>query len=171
MDFPIRHPDFTTITCLDWQPLLRDNRHKDLIIDSMRYLARERKAIFYAFVIMETHFHVIWQMFGQEELHKIQMSFLKFTSQRLLRLLSAKGSPFLEELLVNKKDRKYQVWMRRSLSISLWSERVFTQKLDYIHNNPVKAGLCKNAEDYLYSSARFYICNERNWDFLEHYLG
>jgi REP element-mobilizing transposase RayT len=171
MDFPIRHPDFTTVTCLDWQPLLRDNRHKDLIIDSMRYLARERKAIFYAFVIMETHFHVICQMFGKEELHKVQHSFLKFTSQTLLRFLSAHRSPFLEELLVNKKDRKYQVWMRRSLSISLWSERVFTQKLDYIHNNPVKAGLCKNAEDYPYSSARYYKCNERNWDFLEHYLG
>lgn len=171
MDFPIRHPDFTTVTCLGWKPLLTDNSHKDVIIESMQFLSRERRAIIYAFVIMETHFHIIWQMAGKEELHKVQLSFLKFTSQTLLRRLSEEKSSFLEELLVNKSDRKCQVWMRRSLSISLWSGKVFEQKLDYIHNNPVQAGLCRNPEDYHYSSARFYICNERNWDFLEHYHG
>jgi len=100
----------------------------------------------------------------------VQMSFLKFTSQTMLRMLSQKGSAFMEELLVNKRDRKYQVWMRRSLSIPLWSEKVFIQKLDYIHYNPVKAGLCRYPEEYHYSSAGYYYCNERKWDFLEHYL-
>jgi hypothetical protein len=58
----------------------------------------------------------------------------------------------LEALLVEAKDRKYQVWERNSLSIALWSGKVFAQKLEYIHNNPVKAGLCACAEDYKYSA-------------------
>ena len=49
--------------------------------------------------------------------------------------------------------------------------RVFIQKLEYIHNNPIRAGLCKEAEDYKYSSARFYNRNEKDWDFLVHYNG
>lgn len=58
------------------------------------------------------------------------------------------------------------MWQRNSLNIELRSEKVFNQKLDYIHNNPVKAGLCILAEDYKYSSAKYYILNEKNFDFL-----
>jgi hypothetical protein len=50
-------------------------------------------------------------------------------------------------------------------------EGVFWQKLDYLHNNPVKAGLCKLPEDYKYSSARFYEKNEKDWVFLTHHEG
>ncbi len=42
------------------------------------------------------------------------------------------------------------------------------QKPDYIHNNPVKAGLCRLPEDYKYSSARFYERNEKDLVFLTH---
>jgi hypothetical protein len=66
------------------------------------------------------------------------------------------------ELIVNAKDRKHQVWECNSLNIPLWSPEVFWQKLDYIHNNPVKAGLCRLAEDYKYSSERFYERNEKD---------
>jgi len=40
------------------------------------------------------------------------------------------------------------------------------QKLDYIHNNPVKVGLCALEEEYKYSSAGYYIANRKDWDFL-----
>jgi len=40
------------------------------------------------------------------------------------------------------------------------------EKLDYIHNNPVKAGLCALEEEYKYSSAGYYIANRKDWDFL-----
>jgi hypothetical protein len=41
----------------------------------------------------------------------------------------------------------------------------------YIYQNPVKAGLCKYAEDYYYSSASFYYSGDRRWDFLVHVDG
>ena len=31
------------------------------------------------------------------------------------------------------------------------------QKIDYIHNNPVKAGIVEYPEEYLYSSAKNYL--------------
>jgi putative transposase len=71
-----------------------------------------------------------------------------------------------EKIEVNLKDRKHQVWQRDSLSIELRSKKVYEQKLNYIHNNPVKAGKCIIEEDYKYSSARYYILNEKNWYFL-----
>jgi hypothetical protein len=49
------------------------------------------------------------------------------------------------------------------------NRQVVEQKLDYIHNNPMKAGLCENSIDYEYSSARYYELNEDNWGFITHY--
>jgi len=55
------------------------------------------------------------------------------------------------------------------LGISLWTQPVFKQKLDYIHSNPVAAGICRFAEEYRYSSASFYLKGTSHWDFLTHY--
>ena len=46
--------------------------------------------------------------------------------------------PLLIQLKVKAADRQQQVWERNSLSIELWSEKIFIQKLNYIHNNPVQ---------------------------------
>lgn len=43
----------------------------------------------------------------------------------------------LEIFTVNASDRKYQIWERNPLSISLWTQLVFKQKLNYIHLNPM----------------------------------
>ena len=45
----------------------------------------------------------------------------------------------LEIFKVKASDRKYQIWERNPLSVSLWSQPVFKQKVDYIHLNPVVA--------------------------------
>ncbi|MBY0434774.1 MAG: transposase, partial [Cyclobacteriaceae bacterium] len=58
-----------------------------------------------------------------------------------------------------------------SLGVPLWTPEVFEQKIGYIHNNPVKAGICRYPEDYKYSSARFYGKNEKDWVFLSHHEG
>ena len=62
----------------------------------------------------------------------------------------------LEQYKVNKTDREYQIWKRNPLSIELGSEKIFLQKLEYIHYNPVKANLGNYPEDYYFSSALFY---------------
>jgi len=67
---------------------------------------------------------------------------------------------------VNLKDRRYQIWQRNSLSIELRSPEVYQQKLNYIHRNPVKAGISEQEEVYKYSSARYYLLNEKNWEFI-----
>lgn len=165
------YADFITVTCLDWVPVIMEDRFKEIIIESLRFLTHNKRIAVYGFVIMPNHLHLIWQMLGEHKRENVQRDFLKFTSQQILKHLRNEGAVLQKRLLVQSKDRKYQVWKRNSLSIPLWSDWVFTQKLDYIHNNPVKAGLCKNPEDYYYSSASFYHFNDRHWDFLTHYNG
>jgi hypothetical protein len=72
---------------------------------------------------------------------------------------------------VNKGDREYQIWKREPLGIDLFTEAVFMQKLNYIHNNPVAAGLCKLPEKYYYSSALFYEQGIDHFNMLTQYKG
>jgi hypothetical protein len=74
----------------------------------------------------------------------------------------------LEEFKVAAKDRQYQIWERNSLSIDLWSMPVLLQKMNYIHQNPVRAGLCSLPEQYPYSSATFYETGIDAFGFLRH---
>jgi len=171
ISFSKEHPEFLTVTCLEWKNILADDRFKDIITDSLTYLTQSNRIYIYCFVIMSNHFHLIWQMVGDHKRSDVQRDFLKYTGQQIVKTLQNEQSEILKELLVNAKDRKHQVWERNSLGVPLWTPEVFRQKLDYIHDNPVKAGLCKRPEDYRYSSARFYEKNENDWAFLTHHQG
>ena len=89
---------------------------------------------------------------------KIQMRFLKYTAQQMKFKMIDSNNKILNEFLVEANDRTYQIWERNSLRVDLWSEKVFMQKLNYIHNNPCKHPwyLAKHPEGYKYSSAKFY---------------
>ena len=63
------------------------------------------------------------------------------------------------------------LWRREPLSIELISESLFIQKLEYIHYNPVRAGLCEEPENYHYSSAKFYYDGTNSFGMLKHFTG
>ena len=155
MIYAKEYPEFLTVTCLEWKHILREDRFKDVIIDSLLFLTKAKRVCVYGFVIMSNHFHLIWQIMGDNKRDALQRDFLKYTGQQILKNLRNEQSALLNELLVNAKDRKHQVWERNSLGVPLWSQEVSLQKLEYIHNNPVREGLCRYPEDYKYSSARF----------------
>ncbi len=66
---------------------------------------------------------------------------MKQTAKQLKLTLAKNDSATLDNFKVNKYNRSYQIWKRDSLSIELRTHAVFMQKLEYIHYNPVKAGL------------------------------
>lgn len=56
----------------------------------------------------------------------------------------------------NIRNTINQFWRQNNQPKELTDNLIIDQKLDYLHNNPVEAGVVENAEDYLYSSARDY---------------
>ena len=75
----------------------------------------------------------------------------------------------LEYYRSTQKDREYNFWERRAYKATIYNRKVAKQKIDYMHYNPVKAGLCDRPQDYKYSSARFYGTNRDDGGFLTHY--
>ncbi len=163
------YPQFFTATNLEWKKLLQPDKYKDIIITSLQFLVKEKRVRITAFVIMPNHIHLIWQMLEGHIEDSVQRDFLKYTAQQIKADLKKKHPEVLEQFKVNAKDRQYQFWERNALSIELRTEKTYLQKLDYLHYNPVRAGLCKLPEAYRYSSASLYELNKTEWDFLSHF--
>jgi hypothetical protein len=96
---------------------------KDVIIDSLKFLVKEKRVQVNTFVIMSNHIHLIWQVQKGFVRKNVQRDFLKFTSQTIKRDLKKNHPAVLEKFLVNAKDRKYQIWERNPLSLDLLTKR------------------------------------------------
>ena len=168
MKYPIYWPEFLTATILNWKHLLKEDKYKEMIIESLRFLVAEKRITLYAFVLMSNHMHLIWQALQEDTPESIQHSLLSFTSKNFKADLEKNHPQVLPHFKVNAKDRKYQFWERNSLGIELFTDKVFYQKLEYIHYNPVEAGLCKLPEEYYYSSAKFYEYGIDDFGMLTH---
>ncbi|WP_417556976.1 transposase [Mesoflavibacter zeaxanthinifaciens] len=149
-------PQFYTASIIKGKFLLNSDKHKLILIESLQYLVKENRVIIYGYVIMDNHIHIVWKPTKLYSLKHTQLSFMKFTAQRLKRELQNNNSIYLNDFKVEAKDRKYQFWKRNPLCVDLLNEKIIQQKLNYIHQNPVKAQICNNPEDYRFSSARFY---------------
>ena len=167
------HTQFTTITNLNWFPILQSNYHKQIIIESLKTRVDKKQVTIYAFVIMPNHMHIIWQLHDGIIKEDFQRDFCKFTARSILQFMRMNEDPLLGFLKVTTPDRKYQVWKRNSLSIEIYSEKVFLQKMNYVHNNPIHAKwrLADLPENYLYSSALFYETGIDPFGLITHFRG
>ena len=165
------HPQFFTATILEWKHLLANDLYKQVILNSLRFLVNDKRVVVNGFVIMSNHIHLIWQAMNGFTPKQLQHSLLSFTANKITQDLQLNNQELLQELRVNAKDRQYQVWERNALSVDLFSEEVYLQKLNYIHNNPVTAGLCNVPGNYKYSSAAFYETLFDEFGFLTHWRG
>lgn len=85
------HAEFLTVTCLEWKHVLKEDRFKDIITESLTYLAESKRVYVYAFVIMSNHFHLIWQMMGEHKKANVQRGFLKYSSQQILKTMKTEN--------------------------------------------------------------------------------
>jgi putative transposase len=148
---------FWTATINKWQRLLEDDDYKDVIINSLAHLSDKKLIDVFAFVIMPNHIHLIWRINANNGKETTQGSFLKFTAHEFRKMLFTKNGQ-LSKYFVKASNKQHEFWQRDSLAIHLFTPKVFFQKLDYIHNNPLQGhwSLVKEPVDYKYSSAKFY---------------
>jgi REP element-mobilizing transposase RayT len=113
--------------------------------------------LLFAYVIMPDHFHVLTD---QPREPSTVLQFIKgIVSRRVLGYLrEMKYESSLKKLEHDswKRNHRYSLWQHDSDVFSITSESTFMQKVNYIHQNPVRAGLVERAEDYRWSSARFW---------------
>ncbi len=63
---------------------------------------------------------------------------------------------FLMNAANSKKHKEYKFWQEGNHAIELYGEKFVWDKINYIHNNPVRAGFVKEPQEWIYSSACNY---------------
>lgn len=149
---------FFTATNYQWNTLLSDDKHKNIILSTLQFLVKENRVKVFGYVIMPNHLHIIWHLSEGQTKNSTQGSLLRFTAQQIKFEMIKNNSKDLNKCKVSAKDREYQIWERNPLSIEIFSDKLFEQKLNYIHFNPIseKWKLANTPEEYLFSSAKYY---------------
>ena len=171
MEIITHYPHFFTASIYEIKHLLKPDKYKQIIVDSLQFLVKDNRIFLFSFSIMSNHIHLIWQIKPPHLYQDIQRDFLRFIAQKIRFDLMEFHPHVLSQFEVNAKDRKYQFWQRNPLSVELFSHSVFMQNLEYIHWNPVNAGICQIPDSYYWSSASFYENMDQNFSFLSHYKG
>src|SRR5690606_15972779 len=161
---------FSTATITRWQMLLKPDKYKNIIIDSLSFLVNKNKIQVYGFVIMPNHIHIIWELLALNGKEMPHASFFKYTSHVIQKDLKKHHPMVLKRFSIISESRDYQFWQSNTLSIELKSAKMIYQKLDYIHNNPCKGKwmLANSPIDYPFSSAVFYELGKDDFGFLTH---
>lgn len=161
---------FWTATINNWNKLLEEDELKEVIVSSLKYLVTNKKIEIYAFVIMPNHLHFVWQLMKMNGKEKPHASFLKYTAHAFEQYLQTNKPGNLKLYSVDAANKQYEFWQRDSLAFELLKRQTLNQKMDYIHYNPCvgRWNLCKEPQDYYYSSASFYEKGIDNFGFLKH---
>lgn len=112
-----------------------------------------------------SHVHLVFRSTKGQKPENLIGDLKRFTSKAIVKAiqdnLRESRKEFLLEFFKNEGKKSsnvthHQFWRHDNKPIELWSNKVIKQKIDYVHNNPVEAGLVYNPEDYVYSSASDY---------------
>lgn len=161
---------FVTWTIVDWLPLFVETAYRQIVLDSLNFIKTHKNIQLNAFVVMPTHLHaVLWPEEGTN-LSDVTRDFKRFTSRAISAEAQKQGaSKFLKTFELARKNNRaqdvsdYQVWQEGSHPEAIFSEKFARQKIDYIHLNPVRAGLAKTVDEWPYSSARAYFLGKETY--------
>jgi len=156
--FESEYPYFLTCTIVAWLPVFAYPRFVESILDSWRFLQRERHVDIFGYVILENHLHWIA---AAKDLEQQVARFKSFTARRILDGLEQDGFATLrQELryfkLRHKTDQHHQLWQEGSHPQQMQNETMMRQKLEYMHYNPVRRNYVDDPVHWRYSSARSY---------------
>jgi len=123
--------------------------------------------ILYGYVIMSNHIHIAVQS-ETGKLSDLIRDFKKFTAKTILEKIQSEPESRSEWMLErfkkatqsHSRNKNYQFWQYGNHAEEIYSEKFMWSKLDYIHLNPVRAGIVGRASNYMYSSATNYVGEE-----------
>jgi len=157
-------PFYLTATVIDWIDVFTREGCKNIIIDSLKYCINNKGLTVYAYCLMSNHIHLIASASEGNDLGSIIRDFKKYTSKAIFQFIQEGGESradwMLPRFILASKGlanyKNFKIWQEGNYPIQLYSKKFYKQKMNYIHNNPVKAKIVNKPEHYLYSSAIDY---------------
>jgi putative transposase len=154
-------PFFITLPVVGWIDVFTRNDYCEEFIQNLEYCRKNKGLKVYAYCIMSSHVHLI-ASHDEGKLPAIIRDLKSYTAKRIIELIENNPQESRKEWLLYlfkffanniSQNSKYQFWQKTSYPVELITAEVFDQKVDYIHQNPVKAMLINDETCYVYSSA------------------
>ena len=151
---------FLTFSCYRRLPLLRNDEIKQVFINRLAAVRQERPFSLLAWVVMPEHVHLL--ILPKREgasVGEILRSLKRPVAERVLRRWRELGTPMLSR--VTDKKGVCHFWMLGGgHDHNVVSDRELDEKIDYVHNNPVRRALVPLASSYRWSSARWFATGD-----------
>jgi len=156
---------YLTFTVVGWIDIFTRQSYRDIVIESLKHCQQNKGLHLHAYVIMSNHIHLIVSVDEGFTVSGFIRDCKKHTSKTILNDIENSGVESRREWMLHQfkyyasrhaRNDTYQLWEHDNHPIELISREFIQQRIDYIHQNPVVAGLVYRAEDYIYSSASNY---------------
>jgi putative transposase len=139
-------------------PVFQKANMKDLVCDALNEARNSARLLIFAYVVMPDHFHL---MVGSARKPSETLRYVNgISSHRVIGFLKESGYESSLEKLRHQQGKnryRYSLWDHHPNLKLITDEDVFMQKVNYLHQNPVRAGLVKDAKTYRWSSIRCWL--------------
>jgi len=156
----LRHARYLTFSCYKRSRLFKDSYLCSLFIQHLQR-ARERHSFhLWAFVIMPNHIHLLIRPQEDSTVSTILQAIKRPFSYQALEFIRTKCPIIMANLMCSESSIKriYRFWQHGGgYDRNIFKINALKETINYIHNNPVRAGLVKEPTEWCWSSARFWI--------------
>ena len=155
---------YITVVTKNRLPIFKTDQMKTVFCRAINEARASAGFLLFAYVIMIDHMHMLTSR--PKTTADVLRALKGLTARRVIDYLKEKNYlSSLSKLEHKERDRghKYSLWQTEKNIFPLFTEALFMQKVNYIHQNPVRAGLVQRATDYRWSSARHWQrCPDEN---------
>lgn len=153
---------------MQWADVFTRQAYRDIVVGSFNHCIDHKGLRVHAYVFMSNHVHCILSA-ESGDLSGIIRDMKSFTSKRIYAQIQEGPESRREWLTMvfgyaagsHARNKSFQVWSHDNHAEEMWSQKFIRQKMDYLHNNPVKAGLVSESHHWMYSSAADYAAGRQ----------
>ena len=155
---------FVTFAVVEWVDVFTRKEYRDILLESLRFCQENKGLLLYAWCVMSNHVHLMASSKTLDFSGTLR-DFKKFTGKQVIDAIIKNEQESRKEWMLeifreagqnNSRTTNYQFCRQDNQPKECYSQKFTVQKINYIHNNPVEAGIIENPEEYLYRSARDY---------------
>lgn len=167
---------FVTFSVIGWIDVFSREIYKEIFVNSLKHCQENKGLTLHAWVIMTNHVHLIISS-NTNKIEDIVRDLKKYTSKQIINAIQENPTESRKEWMLNlfsyagknnNNNKDFQFWKQDYHPIELNTAQKAKDRLDYLHENPVRSGLVWEPWHYKYSSAIDYYTNEHGLLKIEH---
>lgn len=162
---------FITSTVVGWADVFTREIYRDILLNSFQFCQQNQGLQIHAWVLMPNHFHLICSCVKNNDLGMAIKNIKSFTAIKIIDAIINNAEESRKQWLLklfeqygvkNKNNYRYQFWQHENHPILLDDVGKYTQRLNYLHENPVRSGFVTEPQYWLYSSTiDYYTTNQK----------